>query len=103
MATKAELVKENKKLRKDLDDLIHDFYSTNTWIKNAEMNGGDGIEDTCTGFFFTKLGNMPALAKKHGLYPYNQPEVRMKRVWSKLGPPNVPKVYDKRGKVIGAK
>ena len=50
MATKAELIEENRMLREDLDGLIHSFYQANIEVKITEMTGdhpfGTSIEDS---------------------------------------------------------
>ena len=73
--------KENEELRKDLDDLIHRVYQTNIDVKIIDRTGdhpyGTSIEDSCMGFFFSVLKDIPSLTYKYGLYPYNQEEVRV--------------------------
>jgi len=83
--TKKDYQKENEELRKDLDGLIHRLYRTNIDVKITETTGdhpyGTSVEDSCMGFFFGTLKDIPRITKKYGLYPYNQEVVRMKDEW----------------------
>lgn len=84
--TKKDYQRENEELRKDLDDLIHRVYQTNIDVKITDETGdhpdGTSIEDSCMGFFFSVLKDIPSLTKKYGFYPYNQEVVRVGDDWS---------------------
>jgi len=59
----------------ELDEVIHNFYSQKCWIRN--LGGDDYYDFTHSGLNYEMICNqvekyIKPLAKKYGLYPYNQ-------------------------------
>ena len=81
MATKAELIEENRMLREDLDGLIHIIYRANLNRKIEEKEGhttnhfGDEMTwEAPTGDYLgipTIHRVAKEIARKNGIYPYN--------------------------------